>query len=58
MATFGKKRPRRFTLAKRDAAYDAIVDALNDPDLILSGWERGQLEQAKSMLITLTSRVQ
>lgn len=52
-----KQRQRRFTLAKRDDAYDAICDALNDAALTMSEWERGDLRRARDVLISLTSRL-
>jgi hypothetical protein len=48
---------RRFTLAKRDAAFDAILDALDDPTLHLSTYEQSELRGALTVLTNLTSRL-
>ena len=48
---------RRFTLAKRDAAYDALLDALDDPTLNLSLYEQSELRGALTVLTDLTLRL-
>lgn len=42
------------TMSKRDAAYDAVVDALQDDQLQLDAAMRAELERARTALENLT----